>query len=101
MSRNNLSSANSVFRRRNGEWIISCIDIFLIELIAKCDCRWIFNWYMDKAIPSLLDPTALLSSQQFRTDQDGQLVEATESSVDPLHSRCGKHSKTVCTNGTR
>ena len=48
---------------------------------------------MNEAMPSLLDPTELLRSQHFRTDQDSQLVEVAESYVDPLHSRCRKHSK--------
>ena len=40
-----------------------------------------FNWCTDEAIPSLFDLTALLRSQILRTDNDGQLVEATGSSI--------------------
>ena len=48
---------------------------------------------MDEATPSFFDPSTLLRSQIFRANQNGQLVEATESSVDPMHSRHGKRVK--------
>ena len=53
----------------------------------------VFNWCIDEAMTSLLDPSALVRTQHFRTDQYGKLVEVAESSVDPMHSIHEKRSK--------
>ena len=53
----------------------------------KHDHRWIFNWFIDEAIPDLLDPNALLRNQTFRSDQDHQLAEVAESSIHSINSR--------------
>ena len=41
----------------------------------------------------MLDPNALLRTQTFRSDQDQQLVDSAELSVDPEKSLHGVHSK--------
>ena len=68
----------------------------LIDALLPSQQKWIFDWFINDALPSLLDRDALLQTKIILTDQDKELMGVIDSALKNKDKVYGGAVRRIC-----